>query len=193
MFLYVHVTPNHLSRKLRRPWCGGFAIHKFLGQNTVKLMKLCDGQLVKSSINVKRLKKCIDPKIVPKPISAKDVFPDDIDDIAESEIPDDNFDAEQNNESSDNEMSDNESNDDPSSSQPPPTQQDSESKPEEVYQVEKVLDKRKRNRRVEYRVKWKGYDESHNSWVPEKDLNTALHDFIYSNPFHKVKGQSLNC
>ena len=90
-------------------------------------------------------------------------------------------------------MSDSESNDDSACNQPPPTQQDSESKAEKVYQVKKLLDRRKRNRRVEYRVKWKIYDESYNSWVAEKDLNTALHDFIYSNQFHKVKGQSLNC
>ena len=41
----------------------------------------------------------------------------------------------------------------------------------EIYRVEKVLRKRKRNGKMEYLVKWKGYeDPKFNSWVPESDL-----------------------
>ena len=44
-------------------------------------------------------------------------------------------------------------------------------KNDEIYRVEKVLRKRKRNGKVEYLVKWKGYeDPKFNSWVPESDL-----------------------
>ena len=36
---------------------------------------------------------------------------------------------------------------------------------EEAYEVETVLDARKaRNGRMEYLLKWKGWDDVHNSW-----------------------------
>ncbi len=38
------------------------------------------------------------------------------------------------------------------------------------YEVEKILKKRTRRGRTQYLVHWKGYPDSENSWIPEKDL-----------------------
>lgn len=42
--------------------------------------------------------------------------------------------------------------------------------PDKFYIIEKVLSSRKRGRKREYFVKWLGYPEDHNSWIPAVDL-----------------------
>ena len=41
---------------------------------------------------------------------------------------------------------------------------------QEIYRIEKVIKKRKRNGIQEVYVKWKGYNNSFNSWIPLTDL-----------------------
>jgi hypothetical protein len=45
---------------------------------------------------------------------------------------------------------------------------------ETKYDVEAILDSCMRYRRMEYLVKWKGYDTGHNSWEPHYNLRAPL-------------------
>ena len=39
------------------------------------------------------------------------------------------------------------------------------------YEVEAILNMKKEGRRILYLVKWKGYNESHNTWEPLSNLD----------------------
>jgi hypothetical protein len=43
-------------------------------------------------------------------------------------------------------------------------------KQNEDYEVEKILKTRTRNGKKEYLIKWRSYDSTFNSWIPEKNL-----------------------
>ena len=42
---------------------------------------------------------------------------------------------------------------------------------EEEYEVEDILNSQVWYRRLEYFVKWKGYNVGHNSWIPHYDIH----------------------
>ena len=61
------------------------------------------------------------------------------------------------------------SDDGPVPPRPPPVLVDDE----EEYEVERILDKRTRRRKVQYLVKWLGYPDSDNTWEPIAHLRHA--------------------
>lgn len=42
---------------------------------------------------------------------------------------------------------------------------------EEEFTVERILDKRIRNSKVEYLIKWEGYPDTENTWEPQENLD----------------------
>lgn len=50
-----------------------------------------------------------------------------------------------------------------------PSGSDAESE-EEDYVVEKIVDRKVHKGKVEYLLKWKGYDETQNTWEPKENL-----------------------
>jgi len=55
------------------------------------------------------------------------------------------------------------------------------------YIVEKILDKRIRYGKVEYFLKWKHYDGSHNSWEPMENINCDRLITTFENQIKKFK------
>ena len=44
---------------------------------------------------------------------------------------------------------------------------------EQLYNIEKILERRRANGRIEYKIKWEGYPMSQCTWEPLKNLETA--------------------
>ena len=57
---------------------------------------------------------------------------------------------------------------------------------EEFYEVEEVLDSRYRWRKLRFLVRWKGYDESYDTWEPAEELEAnapeAVKEFYRKHP-----------
>ncbi|KAF9810337.1 hypothetical protein IEO21_06996 [Rhodonia placenta] len=56
---------------------------------------------------------------------------------------------------------------------------------DEEYEVERIKDSRIFRRQLQYLVKWKGYDDSHTSWEPARNVANApalIADFHRKNP-----------
>lgn len=58
-----------------------------------------------------------------------------------------------------------------------------------TYIVEKIIDKRIRKNKAEYLLRWKGFDETHDEWIPEDQLNC----FQLLFEFEKTQVRSKRC
>ena len=52
-----------------------------------------------------------------------------------------------------------------------PSQLEEDGESNREFVVEKILDKRVRNGRIEYYISWKGFDQEKNSWKFNENLN----------------------
>ena len=66
---------------------------------------------------------------------------------------------------------------------------------EDLYEVERILDKRKSNKgKTEYLVQWKGYGREDATWEPEQHLvncKECMHDFNHC-PCEKQKESTVS-
>jgi hypothetical protein len=80
---------------------------------------------------------------------------------------------------------------------PPPPPIILDAQPE--YEVEQILDSRRRRRRLEYLVKWKGYPISDNSWEPATNVANSpqlldeFHSDYPAKPRPRVRSWRLHC
>ena len=64
---------------------------------------------------------------------------------------------------------------------PPPIEVDGE----EEWEIERILDSRFYRRQFQYLIRWKGFDEGHDSWEPAKNIthaDEAIAEFHRKNP-----------
>ena len=66
----------------------------------------------------------------------------------------------------------------------------------DIYYVEKILDRRKVNDRLEYKIKWEGYPMNQSTWEPLENLRTAMElveEYDREHPFpKKLTGKKKN-
>ena len=59
----------------------------------------------------------------------------------------------------------------------------------EYFEVERILDSRERKGVTEYLIKWKNYDESHNSWEPESNVQDTR--YLLTKAGDQKKGNNI--
>ena len=55
-----------------------------------------------------------------------------------------------------------------------------------LYLIEKILDRRKANNRLEYKIKWEGYPMNQSTWEPIENLKTAIELVIEYDKLHPI-------
>ena len=151
VWLYVNTLPRDIPKKLTHRWHGPFRILKVYNDGIYYKIELSPGYAqVFDKVHFNRLKRCYDA------FKRPDSDPDDTSmqpwDFDEALLPEDSFEPDEE---------------------------------EGIFEVEKILDRRDVARtrsgiaKREYLIKWKGYDESYNTWEPESGLSCGglIYDF----------------
>ena len=74
-----------------------------------------------------------------------------------------------------------------------PETKDNESIIDEEYEVERIIDKRTRQGKVKYLVKWLGYEHCDNTWEPVTNLYCPKLIQEYEHRHHQKTKKRLSC
>ena len=143
-----------LTAKLMQPWQGPYRIVSFPHEMTAQLQTLT-GRVLPAPAHVSRLKLYETPT---RPAVDLDLD-DDIDTEIISELTNDTVNKKTPRVTTDGTR----------------MEEDSDSDGDDIrYEVERVMGHRKRNGKFEFRVKWKGYEETESTWEPREHLDNCL-------------------
>ena len=156
MWVYTPRNRCGLSKKLAHNWHGPYCIVEFLSPVHC-ILRAVDNSRVSSTVHVTRLKRYIDPADRPSRQPLTDV---DEPFLADGGLPPNSF------------ATETEVLEPPSTPSTPDKSDDDEPvrTDDNVYQAERILRHRMRNRKPQFLVKWAGFPESHNTWEPRENL-----------------------
>jgi len=151
VWVYTPKTAKGLSKKLLHNWHGPYRIVKKLSPVHFYL-RAKNNKKVNFTVHANRMKHYVDPN--KRPIRP-DVYDNNDDSyLCEEDIPEDSF---ENNDSVDKIIPiDNKT----------------------IFEVEKILETRKRNGKNEFKIRWKGFSRSSDSWEPQENINEQLVQFL---------------
>jgi hypothetical protein len=189
VWLYTRSNKKGISPKLTHPWQGPYRIVEVISPLNVKVRSLT-GRLVRQLVHITRLKRYETPS---RPIDTP------------------NLEGEDNFESDDEEPL-RQRRVEPSLpspaeqlTTPPPLTQPVEELPqvvvdapqgkdsEEEYEVEDILQQRKRKERDEYLVKWKRYSSDWNTWEPAENLENCKERLQEFQQTQRVQTREVQC
>ena len=76
----------------------------------------------------------------------------------------------------------------------PDEEKQSRTEEEDEFEIEKILDDRKRKDGRVFKIQWKDFSGSSNQWIQQKDLNcpSEIHRYFKEKKIQKVTGYILN-
>ena len=173
VWIYIPQFQSGLSRKLLKLWCGPYLLVEKTGPVNFRVRNLENNKLLSSPIHVNRMKFAYDRYIRPDddqpPRDATQAT--EVPGLEQTDCPQSSFEVLLGTKESDQSPT-------PILGVPAPVN----SRPDQEYDIERVLRGRYRKGRLEYLIKWKGFPSSANTWEPVKNLNTATRDDLERNP-----------
>ena len=173
VWIYIPQFQSGLSRKLLKLWCGPYLLVEKTGPVNFRVRNLENNKLLSSPIHVNRMKFAYDRYIRPDddqpPRDATQAT--EVPGLEQTDCPQSSFEVLLGTKESDQVPT-------PILGVPAPVN----SRPDQEYDIERVLRGRYRKSRLEYLIKWKGFPSSANTWEPVKNLNKATRDDLERNP-----------
>lgn len=155
VWIYAPYLKKKLTKKLLHLWHGPMYLVEKITPVTFRVRN-ANNKLAKGPVHVNRMKTFIhrNDRPIGAPTDTDDSF-----DLEEDDLPPDSFAPQVNGDPDQN---------DPQNSQNDANIDDVNN--DDVYDVEEIVKKRTRKGKIEYLIKWEGYDASFNTWEPANNI-----------------------